>query len=1074
MAASKTKKPPSIRSVRCLFRADPEEHGVGEFAFWSPDGDAEAALRAWFGDQVPELGKRRVELVVPTEDPDDGDPLWSLATKTVRTLPLPEGISLLSQVEVGRRGGAAPPSDAIAAWSQASKFALELLAAGRCLPTLEESDDPSLWAATWGVVLARDEDRDRFRLLARAFPPCAHAWPYEEWSADDDEPEEEDDEEYEDDYDEGYEDEHDEVHEDDFDEDEDEDDAEDEDEDDADPEADSVVEGPRFTPAADVLRDFLDASVDTLIRQTAGSVERSSTGENTPAWAPRWLAALTGPDPTFEPQGLPERHLPDELWAWSSHALGAGAARMRLLFDLTWPKREASDKEPWRLTYRLQSTDDPEQVLPLDAVWSLKGETASLFHRTVHHPHDTVLRSLGEAARTFPPIVRSLAQPRPGHVKLRLDAVWQFLSGSGDLLELMGHGVKIPQELAVGGSRRLHAQLEVGVAAGSGDSNGHVIHWDAPARFQVQIVLDGKVLSGREFLTLMRGKSAMRRWKRRWVCLDPTDLDMLMRVVHGMTEVNGSMAEAVTFALRGSAPIAPGAPEVPVVAVGELAELVSELQQRGASASEPEGFQGELRGYQRAGLGWLLHMQKQGVGVILADEMGLGKTPMTLALLESLRRDNLDEWRPTLLVVPTSVLGNWEREAAKFVPELPLQRHHGPDRARTLDDFEEGCPGAALVMTTYATARLDAELLAEIDWAGVVIDEAQNIKNPGTAQTQALRRIKAQRRLALTGTPVENRLADLWSILDWCNKGLLGPLAEFRRTVARPIERFRDPHVAGRLRRMVEPFVLRRLKTDPDVAPDLPDKVEATVSCSLSKAQIKLYRKAIKDTWNDIKGKSGIERQGKVLALLTALKQICNHPAHFQKKSTVSAAQSGKLARLGEMLEEVIDQGDRVLLFTQYVEMGKLLVKHLESTLGIEVPFLHGGVPARTRDAMVQRFQEDVDAPPVFLLSLKAGGTGLNLTRATHVFHYDHWWNPAVESQATDRAHRIGQTRTVYVHRLVSLGTLEEKIAQMLEEKKGLANLAYGDGEKWLTELEDDELRRLVELSDDAIEGEDE
>ena len=1067
LAARKTKKPPSIRSVRCLFRPDPVDHGVGEFVFWSPDGDAEAALRAWVGEGMPPLGKRRVELIVPTEDPEDGEALWSLATKTVRTMPLQMGISLLSRVETGGEAGSVPPSDAIAAWSHAAKFALELLAAGRCLPTLEESEDPALWAATWGVVLARDEDRDRFRLLARAFPPCAHAWPDEEWMGPDDTDTEEEDEDageedsgdnhdyddadYDDDYGDDYE--------------------EGEDLDEEESEEDSLSEGPRFSSAADVLRDFLDASVDTLIRQAATGIAPPALPAESPAWVPRWLKALTGSDPTFEPQGLPERHLSDELWAWSRHALGAGSQRMRLLFDLTWPKKEASDREPWRLAYGLQSTDDPDQVLPMDGLWSLKGETTRLFHRTVHHPHDTVLRSLGEAARTFPSIERSLAQPRPTQVKLRLDAVWQFLSHSGDLLRLMGHGVQIPQELDVGGSRRLHAQLEVAATPHDGESNGHAIRWDAPARFKFQIVLDGKVLSGREFQTLMREKGELRRWKRRWVCIDPTDLATLTRIVHGMPDGNGSLAEAVTFALRGSAPIAPDAPEVPVVVVGELAELVEELQQRGESAPEPEGFQGELRGYQRAGLGWLLHMQKQGVGVILADEMGLGKTPMTLALLESLRRDDPNEWRPTLLVVPTSVLGNWEREAAKFTPELPVRRHHGPERARTLDEFEESCPASALVMTTYATARLDAELLAEIDWAGVVIDEAQNIKNPGTAQTQAIRRIKAQRRLALTGTPVENRLADLWSILDWCNKGLLGPLAEFRRTVARPIERFRDPHVAGRLRRMVEPFVLRRLKTDPNVAPDLPDKVEATVACSLSAAQIKLYRKTIKDTWKDIKGQTGIERAGKVLALLTALKQICNHPSHFQKKATVSAAQSGKLARLGEMLEEVIDQGDRVLLFTQYVEMGKLLVKHLQSTLNIEVPFLHGGVPAKTRDAMVQRFQEDADAPPVFLLSLKAGGTGLTLTRATHVFHYDHWWNPAVESQATDRAHRIGQTRTVYVHRLVSLGTLEEKIAQMLEQKKGLANLAYGDGEKWLADLEDDELQALVELSDDAIEG---
>ncbi len=1053
--------------MRCLFRPDPEHHGVGEWVFWSPDGNAEDALRAWIGDGLPKLGTRRVELIVPTEDPEDGDPLWTLATKQVKTLPLQVGLLLLSRVETGRATGAVPPSDAIAAWSHATKFALELLAAGRFLPTLEESDDPELWAATWGVVLARDEDRDRFRQLARAMPPCAHAWPFEEERWDEDDEDADEDEELEADE---LEDEDLDAEEDSDDEDETDEDEEQEEEDDDD--EDAAPDEPRFTSSADVLREFLDVCADTMIRQSASRLESPTMPADAPAWVPRWLGALTGSDPTFAPQGLPERHLPDELWAWSRHALGAGAQPTRMLFDLEWPAKESSDREPWRLRYRLQSTHDPEQVLPMQSVWAITESTTRLFNRTVRDPHDMVLRSLGEAARSFAPIERSLAQPRPIQVKLVADAVWDFLSGSASLLQLMGYGVKIPVELDIGGARRLHARLEVAGDVHGGDADSPAIPWDAPAQFKFQIVLNNRVLSGPEFQALMRSKGAVRRWKGRWVCLDPTDLATMARIVHGIPDGRGSLAEAVAFALRGSAPIAPDAPEVPVVAVGELNELVEALHERGKPTPEPESFTGELRGYQRVGLGWLLHMQKQGVGAILADEMGLGKTPMTLALLERLRRDHPEEWRPTLLVCPTSVLGNWEREAAKFTPDLPIHRHHGADRARSVEELEENCPASALIITTYATARLDADLLAELEWAGVVIDEAQNIKNPGAAQTRALRRIKAPRRLALTGTPVENRLADLWSILDWCNHGLLGPLAEFRRTVARPIERFRDPHVAARLRRLVEPFVLRRLKTDAEVAPDLPDKVEATVACSLSSTQIKLYRKAIKDTWKDICSQSGIERAGKVLALLTSLKQICNHPSHFQKKASANAAQSGKLARLGEMLEEVIEQGDRVLIFTQYVEMGKLLVKHLQSTFGFEVPFLHGGVPAKNRDAMVQRFQEDADAPPVFLLSLKAGGTGLTLTRASHVFHYDHWWNPAVESQATDRAHRIGQTRTVHVHRLVSLGTLEEKIALMLEQKKELANLAYGDGEAWLSELDDDELEKLISLSDNAVEEE--
>ncbi len=1048
--------------------------------FWSPEGDAEAALRAWVGAGLPKLEARRIEVVVPVDEPEEGVSLWQLQSVDACAMPLTIGLSLLSRVEGGngRSHRSASPSDAIAAWSYAAKFALELVAAGRFLPTIDGGDEGEPCAATWAVVLAQDEDRERFRLLSRAMPACAHAWPHEgedEAEEEDDDGDDWDDEDYDADYDDDDDDDEVEV-----------DDDDDEEEDaggrnsarsngkartnGAVEDEEAVDEGPKFAPAAAVLREFLDSCADTLMRQAMARVRAVGAPADAPDWAQRWLGALVGGDPSFEPQGLPERHLPDELWSWSHAALGAGAQPVRVLFELNRPADEAPETEPWRLEYELQSTDDLAQVLPLASVWTLGSENARMFQRTVRNPHDTILRALGEAARTFAPIERSLGRPRPTHVNLRPGAAWQFLSSSAPLLGLMGHGVRIPREFDRGGERRLHAQLEVSGEVQRDADNGHAIAWDAPAGFRCNIVLDGEILSGRQFQSLVRSKGALKRWKGRWVCIDPRDLATLTRVIHGIPEGRGSIAEALTFALRGTAPVAPNAPEVPVVAVDELKELVDALHERAQPMEEPKGFVGELRGYQKVGLGWLVHMQQQGVGAVLADEMGLGKTPMTLALLQRLRETDPDEWRPTLLVCPTSVLGNWGREAEKFVPKLPVRRHHGPDRARSLDEFEENCPAGALVMTTYSTARLDAELLGEMEWAGIVIDEAQNIKNPSAAQTQALRGLHAKRKLALTGTPVENRLADLWSILDWGNRGLLGPLAEFRRVVARPIERYRDPRAAKRLRRLVEPFVLRRLKTDPNVAPDLPDKVEATVACSLSAQQVKLYRKTVADTWKDIQGKSGMQRRGKVLALLTALKQVCNHPAHYLKKGTVSAADSGKLARLTEMLEEAVGQGDRALVFTQYVEMGKLLVAHLESAFGWEVPFLHGGLNARARDDMVERFQEAADAPPVFILSLKAGGTGLNLTRATHVFHYDQWWNPAVEAQATDRAHRIGQTETVYVHKLVALGTLEEKIAHMLDEKRGLAEIAYGDGEQWLSELRDDELRALVELSSDAVE----
>jgi SNF2 family DNA or RNA helicase len=460
-------------------------------------------------------------------------------------------------------------------------------------------------------------------------------------------------------------------------------------------------------------------------------------------------------------------------------------------------------------------------------------------------------------------------------------------------------------------------------------------------------------------------------------------------------------------------------------------------------------------------------MGSLGLGACLADDMGLGKTMQLLAFLLRCKDEARRDARPALLIAPTSVVGNWEREVERFAPSLDVVRHYGTSRAKSASDIPKK-PGT-LVVTTYGLLRRDAELLSSIDWSVAALDEAQNIKNASSATARAARALRASHRFALTGTPVENRLAELWSILEFANPGLLGPLEAFRRDFALPIERYGNDDAAARLRRIVGPFILRRLKSDPTIIQDLPPKNEMKVVCTLTREQATLYKAVVDEELRRIESSDGIERRGRVLALLMFTKQICNHPAQYLGESGPLTKRSGKLARTTEMLEEAVAAGDKALVFTQFREMGDKLVDHFSANLGCEVVFLHGGTPKRARDEMVRRFQEEPHGPRIFVLSVKAGGTGLNLTAANHVFHYDRWWNPAVEDQATDRAYRIGQKRAVQVHKLVCAGTVEEKIDRLLDQKRDLASKVVGAGEQWLTELDGRELRDLFSLSEGAV-----
>ena len=465
----------------------------------------------------------------------------------------------------------------------------------------------------------------------------------------------------------------------------------------------------------------------------------------------------------------------------------------------------------------------------------------------------------------------------------------------------------------------------------------------------------------------------------------------------------------------------------------------------------------------------MYYLVDQGFGACLADDMGLGKTIQAIVLiLDWLARmkELGGEKKPILIVCPVSVLGNWRRECNRFAPALDVVLHHGKTRARDEEGFKKEIGAHDVVLTSYSLLQRDEELFHACSYGGLILDEAQNIKNPTTRQSRAARKLVGGFRVALTGTPLENRPLDLWSIMDFLNEGLLGNKSHFLRTLEHPIIKQQSKAEASTLASLVRPFILRRLKTDPDIIDDLPEKTEQVVLTGLSKEQATLYERVVNAGLEDVETSGeGIARRGAILTTLLRLKQICNHPAHFLNDGSALSNRSAKLDLLGEMLEEALSEGDRCLVFSQFKEMGTLLKTYFENQMEEKVLFLHGGVPQKSREEMVEAFQKgDADSPRIFVLSLKAGGTGVNLTAANRVFHFDRWWNPAVEDQATDRAFRIGQRRNVFVHKFVCTGTLEERIQEMLERKREVSQNLLGAGEGWLTDLSNEELRKLLTL----------
>jgi len=659
-----------------------------------------------------------------------------------------------------------------------------------------------------------------------------------------------------------------------------------------------------------------------------------------------------------------------------------------------------------------------------------------------------VLTLLGSLARHFPDLERYLSSSGAKPLRYGVAEFTPVLMTVLPTMEALGLTVMLPTALR----KLLRPRLGLRVDS-KGDTEAFelsgIISLDNILSFRWQAALGNEDLTEDQFRELLAKADGLVKLKEGYAFVDPTEVaKLLAQLDAGPPELKQHERLHTVFTEEHEGK--------PVRISPKLRKRIEALRS-GKPISVPNGIKATLRPYQLVGYNWLYTNGQLGLGSVLADDMGLGKTLQVITLLEKYREDGALAKQKALVIVPTSLLGNWRREIERFAPQLRPSIYHGPNRSVPEPNEYD------LLLTTYGVLRSEEKTFAGSGWKVLVIDEAQAIKNPAAKQTKAVKKVKAPIRIAMSGTPVENKLLDYWSLLDYTLPKFLGSKAYFRKQYARPIQGERDQTVAERFRRLTSPFVLRRLKTDKSIISDLPDKVVQTENCSLTAEQTAVYQSILDENMRMVEEQEGIERQGLVLKLITALKQCCNHPVQFLKRGTPTLAASGKSALLQDRLSTILEAGDKTLIFTQYRTMGDLLQKMIWEEFDIEAPFLHGGCSTTQREEMVHRFQNN-PACPIFLLSIKAAGTGLNLTAANHVIHYDLWWNPAVENQATDRAYRIGQERTVFVHRLITENTFEDKIDALIQSKRDLADLSVGSGESFVARMSNAELRELVRL----------
>ena len=891
-----------------------------------------------------------------------------------------------------------------------------------------------------------------------------------------------------------------------------------------------LAEETQSSASDQVVLDFINFAIDGFIRKSLVDTDlgmlpaQKNRRKRADRAAENWYQKLYSQDPylDLEEPEISSLSLMLNKWLEPVQVTHTGDA-FRTCFKLIPPEETSENKHAWILSFNLQARSDPSLLVPAPLVWKEKSRVLTFLKCQFENPQERLLEDLGRSARLFPPIEKSLELAHPTEACLSTKQAYSFLRETTPLLQQTGLGVIVPSwwQKPQG---RLGISLTVRQKSGGKVGLG-ILGLRSIVEYDWQIAVGGELLSQKEFETLVKLKAPLIQVRGQWVELHPAEIEKAIGFLKQMqshkqagdAKTRGqemTLLEAIQLGL-GQKTSEMGLAINKINAEGDLQTLFDTFvggTGKIAPIDPPASFIGRLRPYQVTGVAWLRFLTQYGFGACLADDMGLGKTIEVIAYL--LHEQNLRpvpetetnsnknarkgsakessgraqgqksenrtkqrsrgrqseqcETNPSLIICPMSVVGNWRKELSKFAPSLKTFIHHGNERPSG-GAFHEQIKNYDVVITTYAITLRDRDMLQQVRWRHLILDEAQNIKNFYAKQTQAIRSLECAGKIALTGTPVENRLTELWSILDFLNPGYLGGQDTFSKQFVVPIEKHRDPERTELLQKIVQPFILRRLKTDKKIIKDLPKKMEFDVYCNLTQEQASLYEAIVQDMLEQINRAEGIRRKGLVLASLVKLKQVCNHPALYLHDGSQVEKRSGKLQRLEEIVRDILDAGEKVLIFTQFSEMGQLLKNYLQRTLQVEVLFLYGQTSQKQRELMVERFQQEAHGAAIFIISLKAGGLGLNLTAANHVIHFDRWWNPAVENQATDRAFRIGQTKNVQVHKFICGGTVEDKIAEMIEKKKDLADKIVGQGEAWVTELTTSQLKEIFTLTREAV-----